>query len=539
MQRPALEDPEQHFTTRTWVRAQRYLADGQITAAKAALEALLLREPTRFAARMLLASVYLKERQVKEAAEQAKLASQSLPDDADAVAAASQCLVRAGEFATARENLMRYDAFSRDLDGPHLRLMARTYQKLGDNTSALKMLDQACLADPGNADVRYFHGLQLQFHGQMDAAKQEMEECLRIIPTYGRAALTLARLSKGNPDPARLAFIRGHLADVPRQTEEHAAFEFAQFEELENLRDFDGAFAALERGNAIMHKRLAADEGLGADVFNGVTRIATPTFVSGPGLRLATGPVPIFIVGLPRSGTTLLDRMLGNHPDVKSAGELTDFPLQLRWCANLHGNQTIDAELLERIPDLDFAQLGRRYLEQTQWRAGGSAFYVDKLPPNHLLTGFIRRALPFAPILHMAREPMGVCFSNYKALFGNSYAYSYQLQELSDYYARYGQLMDHWRSVIPDGLMDVDYRALVTDTDATLAKVFAHCRLRHADGCGNVTENASPVATLSCAEVREPVHTRGLGDWMRYQAHLEPLRLSLTRAGVHLGGSPD
>jgi tetratricopeptide (TPR) repeat protein len=535
MQRPVLEDPEDHFTERSWLRAQRYLADGKIAAARAALETLLLRDPGRFAARMLLASVYLNERRVRQAAEQAKFASQALPNDPDAVAAASQCLVRTGEFATARDILTQYAPFSRDLDGHHLRLMARAYQKLGDNTSALAMLERARDADPRNADVRYFHGLQLQFHGQMDAARDEMKECLRLIPTYGRAALTLARLNKANPDPARLAFVREHLADVPRQTEEHAAFEFAQFEELETLGDFDGAFAALDRGNAIMRQRLASEERLDAEVFNEIRRIATSSFVGGPGLRAPTGPVPIFIVGLPRSGTTLLDRMLGNHPDVQSAGELTDFPLQLRWCANLHGNQTIDRELLGRIPDVDFAELGQRYLEQTQWRAGGSAFYVDKLPPNHLLVGLIRRALPFAPILHMIRESMSVCFSNYKALFGNSYAYSYQVQELSDYYVRYSQLMDHWRSVVPHGLMDVDYRALVTDPETTLATVFAHCRLRPVASCSNLVRNDSPVATLSCAEVREPVHTRGLGDWKRYQAHLEPLRLSLARAGIRIG----
>lgn len=535
MQRPTLEDPAKHFTERAWVRAQQYLADGKVTAAKAALESLLLRQPDRFAARLLLASVHLNERRARDAAEQARRAAQSTPDDADAVAAAVQCLLRIGEFVAARQCLDRYGGLARQLDAPRLRLLARAHQQLGDNTSALELLGRACSADPGNADVRYFHGLQLQFHGQIGAARQEMQACLRIIPTYGRAALSLARLNKANPDPARLAFIRAHLADVPQETEEHAAFEFAQFEELETLRDFDGAFAALDRGNSIMHRRLAGDDRLDASVFDGVAHVATSTFVSGPGLRSTTGPVPIFIVGLPRSGTTLLDRMLGNHPDVTSAGELTDFPLQMRWCADLHGNQTIDAELLRRIPELDFAELGQRYLEQTQWRAGGRAYYVDKLPPNHLLAGFIHRALPFAPILHLIREPTSVCFSNYKAMFGNSYAYSYQLQELADYYVRYSKLMDHWRSVVPGRLLDVDYRALVTDTEATLARVFAHCGLRQVEGCSNPASNPSPVATLSCAEVREPVHTRGLSDWKRYEAHLEPLRRALSSVGLYPG----
>jgi hypothetical protein len=328
-----------------------------------------------------------------------------------------------------------------------------------------------------------------------------------------------------------LNYIRAQLHAVEKGSEDHAAFEFAQYKELEDLGRYEDAFAALERGNAIMYSRLSHDMQRERELFEGIRRLFTPDFVRGPGARI-NGPVPIFIVGLPRSGTTLLDRILDNHPDVVSTGERIDFPRQLRWAANLHGNDLIDAKLLDRILRVDYDELGRRYLEQTQWRTPGSSFFVDKLPANHMLLGLIHRALPQAPILHMVRDPMDVCFSNYRALFGESYPYSYQLDALASHYLQYRMLMRHWNDVMPGCVLDVSYADLVTNPEPTLATVFAHCGLRPVPGCSDLTRNATAVNTLSSAQIREPIHTRSLGEWRRYERQLAPLRGVLQSAGL-------
>ena len=529
---PATDDPGQHFTRRMWRRAQEHLAHGGIAAARGLLEALLGRQPDHFQARMLLASIHLNERRVRAASTQALLAARSVPAaDAEAVAAAAQCLLRCGEMVAARDLLARCDFASRPLDAAHLRLLARTHQKLGDNPGALAVMERSFALGHDNPDLRYFHGLQLQFHGRFDAAREEMRQCLRQLPTYGRAALALARLGKRQPDAGRLAFLREHIGAASQGTEEHAAFEFAQFEELEALHEYDLAFGALERGNAIMQPRLAGEVRLDDATVEGMRRVATRAFARGPGFSVADGPVPIFIVGLPRSGTTVLDRMLDNHPDVVSTGERTDFPLQLRWCADLHGDHVLDDGLLERMPDLDYAELGRRYLEQTQWRADGRAFYVDKLPPNYLLVGLIRRALPFAPILHMVRDPTDVCFSNYKTLFGSSYAHSYDLREMAQHHALYCRLMAHWREVISEGFLDIEYAQLVADPEVMLARIFDFCGLRAVAGCSELARNRSTVATMSCIQAREPLDARGIDEWQRYRVQLEPLRRCLRCSG--------
>lgn len=519
------------FAERLWLRAQRYIEANQIGAARTTLESLVRREPDRVAARMLLASVYLSEGRVREAAEHAVFASTLLPDDTDAVATTVQCLLQVGETVAARDVLRRFDAFSKNLPGDKLTAIAHVYQMLGEHPIALALMDRAQAQGYDNPDFRYFHGLQLQFNGRIKEALREMEGCLKLDAAFGRASLTLARARRQTPDDNHLEFIRSKLRSIEPGSEDHAAFEFAQYKELEDIGRYDEAFAALERGNAIKYARQQHDPGRESAMFDAIVELAGAEFLE-PAVAQTTvadeGPMPIFVVGLPRSGTTLLDRILDNHPDVVSTGERIDFPRQLRWAANQHGNEVIDEKLLERLPGVDYAELGRRYLAQTRWRAEGKRYYVDKLPPNFKLLGFIHRALPRAPILHMVRDPMDVCFSNYRALFGDSYAYSYELQALASHYHGYRKLMRHWHASMPGRIFDVDYGELVRRPEETIATILAYCGLRHVSGCGDLTRNDSAVNTLSSAQVREPIHTKTLGEWRRYARQLEPLRTALS-----------
>lgn len=528
------------FARKLWLRAQRYIEAEQIGAARATLESLIRREPNRVAARMLLASVYLNEGHVREAAEQAVFASTLLPDDADVVATTVQCLLQVGETVAARDVLRRFDALSKNLPGDKLTAIAHVYQMLGEDPTALALMDRAQAQGYDNPDFRYFHGLQLQFNGRIEEALREMESCLKLGPTFGRASLTLARARRQTPDDNHLEFIRSKLHSVEPGSEDHAAFEFAQYKELEDIGRYDEAFAALERGNTIKYARQHHDLGRESALFDAIIEHTSDAFLNATAsqtMEADDGPVPIFVVGLPRSGTTMLDRILDNHPDVRSTGERIDFPRQLRWTANQHGHEVIDSKLLERLTDIDYAELGRRYLAQTRWRAGGKAYFVDKLPPNYMLLGFIHRALPRAPILHMVRDPMDVCFSNYRALFGDSYAYSYDLQALASHYHDYRKLMRHWHASMPGRIFDVDYGELVRRPEETIATILAYCGLRHVSGCGDLTRNDSAVNTLSSTQVREPIHTKTLGEWRRYARQLEPLRTALS--GYFFGSSPN
>jgi hypothetical protein len=384
-------------------------------------------------------------------------------------------------------------------------------------------MERARLTGYDNADFRYFHALQLQFNGRLAEAEAEMEACLKLGPTFGRASLSLARIRKQTAESNHVDFLQERLRSVARGSEDHAAFEFALYKEYEDLGNPDAAWAALQRANAVMADRLPYDPGQEERLFDLLIERFGPAEPADT-LAPATGPTPIFIVGLPRSGTTLLERVLGSHSQVESAGELSDLPRQLRWVADAHGHPIVDEGLLRAIPRLDFDLLGRRYLHQTQWRANGKPFYIDKLPPNFMLIGCIRRALPQAKVVHIVREPMDVCFSNYRAMFGDAYAYSYDLERLAHHYRQYARLMQHWRRAFPGFVVDVPYSGLVLETERTCRELLAACGLRYEEGCLDHTRNSTSVATLSSAQVRKPIHSRGIGEWRRYGAHLQGLQ---------------
>jgi tetratricopeptide (TPR) repeat protein len=437
----------------------------------------------------------------------------------------AQCLVKVGEINAARA-CMRHPEIRRSRSGAALAALAHIYQGLNLHAESLALMERARALGFDNPDFRYFRAIQLQFNGRVAEAEAELEACLKLGPTFGRASLTLARLRKWTKDANHLEFIRQRLETVKHGTEDHAAFEFAQYKELEDLGRYEEAWGALQRANAVMHERLKHHVQDEEELFDAVIARCDGEFTRTPAHRF-DGPMPIFIVGMPRSGTTLLERILGNHSQVMPAGELADFSRQWRWVADRHGHRLLDTALVEAAGETDFAEVGRRYLEQTQWRAGGRPYYVDKLPPNFMLAGFIRRALPQAKIVHMSREPMDLCFSNYRALFGDAFAYSYDLDALAAHHRQYRRLMAHWHAVMPGAIHDVDYAALVQDTEAATRALLAHCGVPFEAGCLDTADNPAPVATLSSAQVREPIHRRALGEWKPYAAQLTALRQAL------------
>jgi hypothetical protein len=377
------------------------------------------------------------------------------------------------------------------------------------------------------------YAMLLQFSGDIDKACQVLERCLRRWPHFGDAAMVLVNLRKQKPTSNLLDFVQAQLTRLPIDNHQpdaqfvRAEFEYAQFKVLDDLGRHDEAWPALARCNAAMHQLNPYDatgEALVTDALIGMT----DSSLAVPATAVPDGPVPIFIVGMPRSGTTLLDRMLSAHSDVTSAGEIIDFWRQLHWVADVPPARSKGLlRIIQRSKDLDFAELGARYLKQTQWRARGRGFYIDKLPTNVQMVAFIRRALPHARILHMVRDPVDTCFSNFKAMFGNVSPYSYDLQALADYYRHYARLVEHWQRQLPGAMLDVSYAALVSDPEPVLRQVLTHCGLPFEPGCLWPERNASPVATPSSAQVRESIHTRGIGQWRHYARQLEPLRQAL------------
>lgn len=511
-----------------WRNAQSALARNDARSAYANLLSLVRQTPAHVHAHLLLGGIAHAEGRLRDATRHALDAAQRVGADAAQIASVVNALLLVGEVVAARA-LLAHHALAACRDGPLLAHLASAQQMIGEHARALTLLDRAIGVGLDNPDVRYLRGVQLTFNGRLDEAATELERCLRLGPSYGRAAVTLARLRKQTPAHNHLAQIDALLQRVPRGSEDHAAFEFARYKECEDLGRHDEAWSALERGNAIMAQRLRPDPKREHARIDALIERCTASFVNAQtGVRHA-GPQPIFIVGMPRSGTTVLERLLGNHTQVTSAGELGDFARQLRWAADHVTTLPVDETILERASRIDFAEVGRRYLAQTQWRAQDRPYFIDKLPINYMQLGFIRRALPQARILHMTRAPMDVCFSNYRAFFGEGYAYSYDLDALAAHYLDYRRLMRHWHSVMPGAILDVSYDALTTDSEHVARELFDFCGLAFEAAALDIRSNATATATLSTMQVRDGIARRA-NDWQPYAARLDKLRRQIDAA---------
>jgi Tfp pilus assembly protein PilF len=510
---------------RQWLRAQQYLGSGQITAAKIALESLLKRDPAHTQAHLTLGGIAWKEDRIRDATAHALAARRLLPTAPALICDVIAALLQVGEIAAARAAMDAAElATTREI--PVLMRLSGLCQQWGDHPRALEWLRRAQAAGATGSEFHCYYGVQLTFNGHLQQAEAEFNVCLDADPTAGRAALMLARLRRQTAADNHLRRLERGLERASPGSEDQAALEFALYKELEDLERFDGAWAALARGNAIMRARLAHDPEQERHSLAALIECCTPQFLQREGVD-DDGPQPIFVIGLPRSGTTLLERILGNHRDVTSAGELGDFSRQLNWAADHYSPLLPDSRMLERLADLDFAELGRRYLAQTRWRAGAARFYVDKMPANWMIAGLIHKALPNARILHLTRAPMDVCFSNFRAMFGHSYGHSYDMKSLASHFLQYQRLMAHWHTAMPGKILDVAYADLVREPDAAARDVFAFCGLEYQPGCTDLQRNKTAVATLSMAQAREPIHSRAFEEWRPYQQQLEPLRALL------------
>jgi len=233
---------------------------------------------------------------------------------------------------------------------------------------------------------------------------------------------------------------------------------------------------------------------------------------------------PVFVLGMPRSGTTLVEQILASHSKVFGAGELETFGATVAsFARSRHATHGI-VDLLPTLSGEDVRAIGADYLARIRPAAGAAERIVNKLPSNYLFVGIIHLALPNARIIHTLRDPVDTCFSNFSLLFAETQAFAYDLGELGRYYKAYDAIMRHWRDVLPPGVMlDVRYEDLVDDVEANARRIIAHCGLDWEDGCLTFHQTRRPVRTASSAQVRQPIYRSSVGRWRPYRDLLQPL----------------
>lgn len=416
--------------------------------------------------------------------------------------------------------------------------VAALLSMLGDQEQAGHLLERA-MARLGPHPPHLYNRSQIRLYaGRLDEAERDLRDALARDPAMAKAHWALSKLPAG-ATAADIAAAERLLARVPSGSMDEAYLGHALFNQYDRKVDSDPAWERLRRGAGARRALLDYRPEHSARLFDAIEAAFPPGSAPPRAATTAGAPTPVFIVGMHRSGTTLLERMLGNHSQVAEGGELYDLPAQLRLALGRHFNGPLDLATVQASAGFDAAAIGAGYRQQVRWRAGDSPLLVDKLPSNFLNVGFILRALPDARIVHMHRDPMDTCFSNFKELFGASAcAYSYDFDELAHWYAGYRRVMAHWRQAFPGAVLDVSYEALARDPEGQGRRILAHCGLAWEPACLDAAGNTRAVNTASSAQVREPIHQRGIGAWRRYESALAPLREALRRHGVNEDAEP-
>lgn len=417
------------------------------------------------------------------------------------------------------------DALSRDTIGC-------VYARLGDHSAALTHFEEAVRLDPPNINYRYNLATTLNFLGRSDEAETALEALVALAPQDARAHHLLSALRKQRPDNNHVDRLTGTLADA-KDSRSRLLLGYALAKELEDIGRPDEALERLCATNAEHRRKLPYAFARDAALFDAVEG-AWPLAPASQ----APGDDPLFIIGMPRTGTTLVDRILSSHPSVESAGELQAMPLSVKKAAGTKTPTVMDADTIAAAARADMGMIGRDYLDRAAHHRRQSGLrFIDKFPGNFFYAGFIARALPAARIVCLRRHPMDTVLSNFRNLFAVSsryYDYSYDLLDIAAYYVRFDRLMSLWREALPGRLIELRYEDLVADQEGESRRLLAHCGLDWSDNCLSFHTNHAPVSTPSAAQVRRPIYGDSVGRWKRHADVLEPVRRFFEQAGVDI-----
>ena len=418
------------------------------------------------------------------------------------------------------------DALGRDT-------MGCVYARLGDHAASLPHFAAAVRLEPANPAFRYNHAAALSFVGRQAEAEDALEALIARAPADARAHHLLAGLRRQTPERHHVDRLTAARAatTAPR---DRLLLGYALAKELDDLADPHGAFAILAQTNAEHRATLPYRFADDAAIFDAIEACWAP--LAAQTASDTPSAAPIFVVGMPRTGTTLVDRILSSHPEVESAGELQALPLAVKAAGGTRGRRVLDPDTVRAAARADAGAIGRDYLARaTPHGAARRPRFVDKFPGNFLYLGLIARALPQAAIVCLRRDPLDTVLANFRNLFAigsRYYDYSYELLDTAAYYQRFDRLMALWRAALPGRVLELGYEALVDDQAGQTRRLLDHCGLDWSAACLDFQANAAPVSTPSAAQVRRPLYRDAVGRWRRHAEALEPSRAFLRQHGV-------
>ena len=522
------------------LEAAAALCENRIPVAESLLRAHLKQFPTDLPALRMLAEVAARLQRYADAEVLLERALELAPSFVPARHNYAVVLHRQRKIKAAWEQVQKL-VEADPLNPGYRTLKAAIASGIGEYDQALELYAGVLAEYPHNARVWMSYGHSLKTANRQTDCVQTYRKSIELAPQLGEAYWSLANLKTFKFEPADIEAMQTQLARGKLTPEDRFHFHFALGKAFEDAAQFAESFKHYEEGNSLRRKGVGYDADWNSEQMRRMQALFTPQFFAARAGQGASAPDPIFIVGLPRSGSTLLEQILSSHPQVEGTMELADMPNLVR---ELGGSQVrAKSKYPESIAALDadaLLALGERYLELTRiYRRTDAPFFIDKLPNNFAHTGLIHLILPRAKIIDARRHPLGCCFSGYKQHFARGQHFTYNLDDIGRYYRDYVELMAHYDAVLPGRVHRVIYEQLIEDTEGEVRRVLDYCGLPFDQRCLRFYENERAVRTASSEQVRRPIYREGVDHWVNYEPWLGPLKSALGSVLEHYPNVPE
>lgn len=401
-----------------------------------------------------------------------------------------------------------------------LDLIGKTLTLMGEHKQAKSFFGTAYTLSPDNIEFAHNLATNLVYLGETNNAVNLFQSIIKRQPDSPHPHWSIAFATKAR-DTSHIEEMNEQCINNQNPLSQ-AFYRYAMGKEFEDLEKWDDAFQQYSLGAKAKRSIQSYDEKTEIEFFNFLTKNFTKDWLaqSNEGFEDSS---PIFVLGQPRTGTTLIERIITSHSDVYSAGELQQFPMAIQQLTKNTKLNQFSLKLIEDALQIKGKELGSLYIKSANRLVGNKPRFVDKLPLNYLYLPLILKALPNAKIVHLVRDPMDACFSSFKQLFVNTYKHSYDLKEMARHHIRYRQLMQNWREQFPERFLDISYEETARDLESNARRLIDYLELPWQDACLNFHKLDTAVTTASSVQVREPTHTRSIGRWLKYETHLQPM----------------
>jgi tetratricopeptide (TPR) repeat protein len=400
-----------------------------------------------------------------------------------------------------------------------------------EHPRAIRLYDRALAAAPRDTSLLLRRATRHRYVGDFGRAAADYDAVLALDPDNAEAFKARGELRRQDAEQNSIASLEAALARNPTDPDHAVPLHFALAKAYEDTADYATSWRHVRAANGLERTRIRYDAALDRAMIDGM--IAAFPDVE-PVASDTTGESPIFIVGLPRTGTTLVDQILGSHSQVDSAGELAVFYEAIGGAIG-RTRPPVDLNIREYaalVAGLDGSVLAAEYLMRVKAWRGDRPRFSDKNVTNFFYIGPILRAFPRARIVHLTRHPMAACYANYKNWFRRGFPYSFELGELADFYVGYRRLMAHWHRILPGRILDLAYEDIVTSQEATTRMLLDYCGLPFEPACLEFHANPKAITTASSVQARQPLYDSSLEQWRHYAAGLAPVRERLAAAGI-------